>query len=207
MIQGVVGYPGQGKTLWMARRAEQDYRRRLPVAANFRLRGADYLGSFADILRWCATHPNGCVYIDEAGVVLNARNWARIPLEIQALFAQHRHYGLDLCWAAQRVGQVDKSLRELSQFITRVEKVFPGWPPSSRGGEYMLVPCFKADTYQMPDTKRVAWREWFFYSSRWALAYRTAEVLGTDRSEAGELQAAFQAWQGRAEAGEGLRIR
>lgn len=208
MIQGVVGLPGQGKSLWMARAAAMDMRRGMRVAANFRLRGADYLPNFAAMLAWCSSNPNGCVYIDEAGVVLNARNWRSVPLEIQILFAQHRHYGLDLIWASQRIGQVDKSLRELSQYITRVRKIWPGFPPSGLpSGGYYLLPIFRADTYESDRLRKPIWTEWFAFSSRWAEMYRTTEIIGADQSSEAELAAGMEAWQRREVSAEGLRIR
>lgn len=203
-----MGLPGQGKTLLMARWAEQDMRRGHRVAANFRLVGADFLPDFASIIQWCSRNPNGVLYIDEAGVVLSSRNWRAIPLEIQILFAQHRHFGLDLIWAAQRVGQVDKSLRELSQYISRIKKVFPGLPNSGlSGGGYALVPMFLVETFETDRLERPAWSERFLYRSRWAEMYRVSEILTVDSSEQYELDAAMRQWHGSRPATEGLRIR
>lgn len=219
MIQGVVALPGQGKTILLARWAASEIGKR-PVAANFRLAGTEYLPSFVDILDWCASHPNGALFIDEAGVVLNARNWARIPQEIQFLFAQHRHFGIDVFWAAQRWDQVDRSLRELTLYVTLIEKFFPGWPPSGIDRQlpdgtwekagYWLVPIFRAHTYRNQGarfSRRPEWTEWFLYRSRWAEMFRVSEIVGVDESRDEDLASAYRRWQQRDAEGHALRIR
>ena len=75
--------------------------------------------SLADILRI----PQSIVCLDEAGVFLNAREFASTPKELLADLAQSRKEGTDLIYAAQFPSQIDKQMRELTQFVAHCEGV------------------------------------------------------------------------------------
>lgn len=60
--------------------------------------------------------PESVVCLDEAGVLLNSREFAKTSKELLADLAQSRKDGCDLFWAAQFEEQVDKQLRLLTQY-------------------------------------------------------------------------------------------
>lgn len=196
MIQGIVGLPGNGKTFMLSKWSRKYLRRGQPVAANFPLRGADYIANFKEFLIWAVDHEDGCLIIDEAGVMLSARNWSSIPHEIQVLFMQHRHHGLDILWGAQRLAQVDKSLRDLSQYITRVDKIWPGIPQNPLpDGSYYLVPIFRVRTYSPDNLKKPEWVELHYYQTEIAELYTTADIVKSDQSSKEDMAAALERWK------------
>ena len=75
--------------------------------------------SLADILRI----PQSIVCLDEAGVFLNARSFLTTPKDLLSDLAQSRKEGADLIYAAQFPDQIDKQLRELTQFVAHCEGV------------------------------------------------------------------------------------
>lgn len=60
--------------------------------------------------------PNSVVCLDEAGILLNSRDFASTPRELLADLAQSRKFGCDLFWCAQFEEQVDKQIRLLTQY-------------------------------------------------------------------------------------------
>lgn len=56
---------------------------------------------------------NGIVAIDEGSVYLNSRNWALLDPEFQRKILQSRKDGLHIYFTAQRIGQIDITLRNL----------------------------------------------------------------------------------------------
>ena len=57
------------------------------------------------------------VCLDEAGIFLNSRAFMSTPRELLADLCQSRKFGADLIYAAQFVGQVDRQMRDLTQFV------------------------------------------------------------------------------------------
>ncbi len=60
--------------------------------------------------------PESVCCLDEAGILLNSRDFANTSKELLADLAQSRKDGCDLFWAAQFEEQVDKQLRLLTQY-------------------------------------------------------------------------------------------
>lgn len=60
--------------------------------------------------------PESVVCLDEAGILLNSREFAKTSKELLADLAQSRKDGCDLFWAAQFDEQVDRQLRLLTQY-------------------------------------------------------------------------------------------
>jgi hypothetical protein len=61
--------------------------------------------------------PESVVLLDEAGIFLNAREFAKTPKELLSDLAQSRKDGVDLIYCAQFDEQIDKQLRLLTQFF------------------------------------------------------------------------------------------
>jgi hypothetical protein len=60
--------------------------------------------------------PESVVCLDEAGILLNSRDFANTPKALLADLCQSRKDGVDLFWASQFDEQVDKQFRLLTQY-------------------------------------------------------------------------------------------
>lgn len=60
--------------------------------------------------------PESVICLDEAGILLNSRNFAQTSMQLLADLSQSRKDGCDLFWAAQFEEQVDKQMRLLTQY-------------------------------------------------------------------------------------------
>lgn len=67
--------------------------------------------------------PESVVCLDEAGIFLNAREFASTSKRLLADLAQSRKDGVDLVWAAQFNEQVDKQVRMLTQYWVHCDGV------------------------------------------------------------------------------------
>lgn len=65
--------------------------------------------------------PESVVLLDEAGILLNSREFAKTSKQLLADLAQSRKDGCDLIWCAQFDEQVDRQLRLLTQFWIHCE--------------------------------------------------------------------------------------
>lgn len=122
LIEGIVGLPGQGKTLfavWMLLQARAKRRR---AVANFHsTRDLWEYGLWADMVE----QDNCLCVIDEAHMWFSARTWANQKQADLAVFQQHRKNGLDLVWIAQHENRVDVAIREVTAWVWRVNRVGP----------------------------------------------------------------------------------
>jgi hypothetical protein len=73
-----------------------------------------------DLVRLLAT-PGSVVCLDEAGIFLNSRQFAKTPQSLLSDLAQSRKMGCDLIYAAQFDAQVDKQFRLLTQYFVHAE--------------------------------------------------------------------------------------
>ena len=67
--------------------------------------------------------PESVVCLDEAGILLNSRDFANTSKQLLADLAQSRKDGCDLFWAAQFDEQVDRQLRLLTQYWIHCDSV------------------------------------------------------------------------------------
>lgn len=67
--------------------------------------------------------PESVVLLDEAGILLNSREFAKTSKQLLADLAQSRKDGCDLIWCAQFDEQVDRQLRMLTQFWIHCESL------------------------------------------------------------------------------------
>ena len=67
--------------------------------------------------------PESVVLLDEAGILLNSREFAKTSKRLLADLAQSRKDGCDLIWCAQFDEQVDRQLRLLTQFWIHCESL------------------------------------------------------------------------------------
>lgn len=67
--------------------------------------------------------PESVVCLDEAGILLNSREFAKTSKQLLADLAQSRKDGCDLFWAAQFDEQVDRQLRLLTQYWIHCDSI------------------------------------------------------------------------------------
>lgn len=67
--------------------------------------------------------PNSVICLDEAGIFLNSRDFARTSTDLLSDLCQSRKTGVDLFWAAQFEEQVDKQFRLLTQYWVHCNSV------------------------------------------------------------------------------------
>ena len=110
--------------------------------------------------------PESVVCLDEAGIFLNSREFAKTPKGLLADFCQSRKDGTDLIWAAQFDAQVDKQLRLLTQY----------W-----------VHCDSVSTFDAKMKRpRLAWKRIY-----WMKAYDYAEWLQNSRDRSSHFRTRF----------------
>lgn len=84
------------------------------LADNNQIACVDTIANLPELLK---DRKNCVIALDEAGIFLNARDFAKTPKSLLMDLAQSRKCGNDLIWAAQFDDQVDKQFRKLTQFF------------------------------------------------------------------------------------------
>lgn len=79
--------------------------------------------SALDNLESFVSYPNSVCLLDEAGIFLNTREFAKTPKKLLQDLAQSRKFGADLIYCAQFDDQVDKQLRLLTQYFVVCQSV------------------------------------------------------------------------------------
>jgi hypothetical protein len=93
--------------------------------------------------------PDSVVLLDEAGILLNSREFANTSKKLLADLAQSRKDGVDLFWCAQFDDQVDRQFRMLTQFFIHCQSLSVFDRVSKRPKlKYKQIFWFSADVYQ-----------------------------------------------------------
>lgn len=141
-VEGYIGWHGQGKTycavddalerlmglraLW-ERDGGQGVRPQL--WANLDVRGAIRWHTWDDLMALledaAARQLRAVVLVDEAGVVLPARFWAKMDPRVLTFLQQRRKVGagVDLLWTAPHVDDVDKMVRQVTQVVWACRRI------------------------------------------------------------------------------------
>lgn len=123
MITGIVGLPGEGKTLWASQQIKAAIDGGEIVYSNVHVND-DREWYYYEKFELLASVQRALIVLDEAQVYMNSRNWKAFPPEFQAFLQQHRHQGVDLYALTQNLNRVDVTFRELVQSLFQVEKHF-----------------------------------------------------------------------------------
>lgn len=122
MIEGIVGLPGNGKTLLACKMLHEAAAKGKRCFANFTSpAGVWERVVWEDIIKM----ENAFVLIDEAHMWFPSREWSRQGQDVLGIFQQHRKAGLDLVWIAQHENRVDVALRELTAYLHFCRKIGP----------------------------------------------------------------------------------
>jgi len=139
MIVAYTGKLGQGKTYTMTQDIVKHLNKGVKVYSNYKIYWNGYkeektwwksalvrLGlrrnyrnyPASNLSYWSETEEildleNGIIAMDEGSVYLNSRNWALLDPEFQRKILQSRKDGLHIYFTAQRIGQIELTLRNL----------------------------------------------------------------------------------------------
>jgi hypothetical protein len=176
MIEGIVGLPGSGKTLYAVRRLLKAHQRKRMTIANIHSRtGAWEFGLWNDI----SSAGNCLAVIDEAHMWFSARNWTKTAQLELAVFQQSRKEGIDLLWVAQHEARVDVAIREVTAYYWRcrhfgrlcvASKVTPDDAHKVIGREFFLLGDHLTRHYYTEE--RIGDRDGVGYGFGGSLAYR-----------------------------------
>lgn len=122
MIEGIVGPPGAGKTLYGVIRMMRAHRLGRRVYANLFPRGGSpwSFGNW-DTMRVAG---EGLFVVDEAQMWFGSRTWDKNTGELGS-WQQSRKRGADLIWIAQHENRVEIAIRELTTTIWRPKIIGP----------------------------------------------------------------------------------
>lgn len=115
MIYLYFGLPGTGKTSMIAYLAHnKSFRRKYKnLYSNIRMSDTDYTYIKND---WIGKYmiADGAILIDEGSIFADSRDYKNFSKSLRDFIYLHRHYGVDIYIWSQRIGSVDKAIRELS---------------------------------------------------------------------------------------------
>ena len=122
MIEGVVGFPGAGKTYYALHRAKKEMKKGRPVYSNFSIDGAMKITpeSIFDV------EAGAFVVIDEAQNWFGSRNWHQFGNSYMEFFSQTRKKQYTLLWISQDVSSVDKTIRDRTHIIYEMQAYLAG---------------------------------------------------------------------------------
>jgi Zonular occludens toxin (Zot) len=112
--------------------------------------------------------PDSVCLLDEAGIFLNSREFAKTPKELLSDLAQSRKFGCDLIYCSQFDEQVDRQMRMLTQYIHHCDSIsFYDHKLRRPSLKYKRIYTFNSDTYNSWKGSRDRtnhWRTRFAYS-------------------------------------------
>lgn len=148
MIEGFVGLPGAGKTYYVVKKALQALKKGVKVYSNFEIEldpthkaelYADlqatmrnvYVNVMKDRDQWIkAGHDKHdfwprpvIIVVDEIGILCPARYWDSFSQNLRYYFKQTRKIGINLWWTTQAFDDVDKSIRQITDFVWNIRKL------------------------------------------------------------------------------------
>lgn len=171
MIEGVVGYPGTGKTYYALHRAKKEMARGRAVYANFAIEGANTITpqTLFDV------EPGAFVILDEAQNWFGSRNWKDFGNSYMEFFSQTRKKEYGLLWISQDVSSVDKTIRDRTHLI----HVMDCWLSALFGHPLF----FSVSTYygakNIYKDKFLASKSYIWFKFAVANSYDTHEIVGT----------------------------
>lgn len=171
MISLVAGLPGEGKSLTTSMQIREDLDRGINVYTSLHLNETRPNYHYFEVKDWevILGLQDGIVYMEEAQFILDARQWALLPVEFRVLLQKGRHEGLDFVIITQHIMQIDVSARRLIMQARTVKKIF-----SSRKWNFGIFVSFDANIMGdnevqidsiFPDVKFATKKDWEYYDS------------------------------------------
>jgi len=179
MISLVAGLPGEGKSLTTSMQIREDLDRGINVYTSLHLNETRPNYHYFEVKDWevILGLQDGIVYMEEAQFILDARQWALLPVEFRVLLQKGRHEGLDFVIITQHIMQIDVSARRLIMQARTVKKLF-----SVRKWNFGIFVSFDANILGdnevqiesiFPDVKFATKKDWEYYDS---FALRTQKI-------------------------------
>jgi len=171
MISLVAGLPGEGKSLTTSMQIREDLDRGINVYTSLHLNETRPNYHFFEVKDWevILTLQDGIVYMEEAQFILDARQWALLPVEFRVLLQKGRHEGLDFVIITQHIMQIDVSARRLIMQARTVKKLI-----SIKKWNFGIFVSFDANILGdneveiesiFPDVKFATKKDWDYYDS------------------------------------------
>lgn len=120
MVIGLVGLPGAGKTYKITQIALEAMKKGRKVYANYKIEGAT---RYQDLTKIAREVEEGVILIDEINLVCPSRYWDNFPPELAYFWSQTRKLKLDIYWTAQHQDRVDKIVREITNWIWKINSL------------------------------------------------------------------------------------
>lgn len=115
MIYLYTGKTGAGKTLQMVTDAHKEWKKGATIYTNFKIFFDKERVFYYENLSELNEISNAIILMDEAQVLIDSREWDKLPQEFAFKLSQHRKHRLDLYATTQEVGLIDLKLRVLIQ--------------------------------------------------------------------------------------------
>lgn len=123
MVEGIVGLPGAGKTYYISKIGLEAIKKGRKVYANYKLEGSTYYNDLSEV---CNVE-DGLILVDEINLTCPSRWWDRFPPKLAYFWSQTRKLKLDIYWTAQHQDRVDKIVREISNYIWKINNLIGGY--------------------------------------------------------------------------------
>jgi len=125
MISLVAGLPGEGKSLTTSMWIREQLDAGINVYTSLHLNETRPNYHYFEVKDWevILTLQDGIVVMEEAQFILDARQWAQLPVEFRVLLQKGRHEGLDFVIITQHIMQIDVSARRLIMQARTVSKL------------------------------------------------------------------------------------
>jgi len=171
MISLVAGLPGEGKSLTTSIQIREDLDRGINVYTSLHLNEDRPNYHYFEVKDWevILGLQDGIVYMEEAQFILDARQWALLPVEFRVLLQKGRHEGLDFVIITQHIMQIDVSARRLIMQARTVKKLL-----SIKRWNFGIFLSFDANIFDdnqvaiesyFPDIKFATKSDWEYYNS------------------------------------------
>jgi len=115
MINIITGKPGSGKSYFLAKKIKEllALQKQVYVPSYFKVKyEGDNLHYFTD-LKEIQRVQDATIFIDEAQIFFNCRQWEILDPIFQYKLQQHRHHRVDIWGAVQNIKRLDVVVREL----------------------------------------------------------------------------------------------
>lgn len=171
MIEGVVGYPGTGKTYYALNRAKKEMKKGRAVYANFAIDGAKSItpATLFDV------EPGAFVILDEAQNWFGSRNWKDFGNAYTEFFSQTRKKEYGLLWISQDVSSVDKTIRDRTHLIHSMDAYLTAF----FGHPLFFVVKTYYGAKNLGKDKHLASTSFIRFRMDVANSYDTHEIVGT----------------------------
>jgi hypothetical protein len=115
-------------------------------------------GKKVDLEKFMGAGSRMIYVLDEASIFANSRHWANMSAQFMANLSRARHDGNKLWWIAQVYGQVDKQLRQQTDFVVQAGSILKYNEKLKTEGVICKIHyIYPRNEYDYIDSKRESW--------------------------------------------------